>query len=312
MFIMLCMNETHAKESGTMTISKYMIFNTVVGLGSLMKAAEKLNLTQSGVSHAIASLETEFGFSLLTRDRAGISLTTNGELILQDVRETLQARQRLMEKVAAIKGVEIGTVRIGTFTSVSSQWLPGIIKEFHNQFPALEINLLEGDYDDIGRWVATGAVDFGFVSLPTAKCFEVIPLVKDKMLCIISKDHPLRSQKQICFDQIKDEAFIMPKWGSNDDLRRILDENNVKLKIKYEVAEDQTIIAMVQNGLGISILPEMVLFHNIHNVCAIDLEKPAYRKIGIAFNSIKNTSPAANKFLDTMQFWLKRQELLDH
>lgn len=77
-----------------MTISQYQVFHAVVELGSLTKAAENLNLTQSGVSHAIASLETELGFSLLTRDRVGVALTINGELILKYIRETLQCNDR--------------------------------------------------------------------------------------------------------------------------------------------------------------------------------------------------------------------------
>ncbi len=294
-----------------MTISKYEIFHGVVELGSLTKAAESLNLTQSGVSHAIASLEAELGFSLLTRDRAGVTLTSNGELILKYVRETLQCNERLRQKVAEIKGLEIGTVRIGTFTSVSSQWLPGIIKEFHKQHPAIEIKLNEGYYDDIHRWILNGAVDFGFVSLPVIQSFEFIPLKRDKMLCILPKEHPLGQQNEISFEQIKKEAFIMPKWGNTGDVRRILLENNLKTKIKYEVIEDQAIIAMVQNGLGISILPEMVLYRHLHDVHIANLEKPAYRTIGIALNSIKNVSPAARKFLTCIKSWLDQQGLLD-
>ncbi|WP_378955187.1 LysR family transcriptional regulator [Pelosinus sp. sgz500959] len=294
-----------------MTISKYEVFYSVVELGSLTKAAESLNLTQSGVSHSIASLEAELGFSLLTRDRAGVTLTSNGELILKYVRETLQCNDRLRQKVAEIKGLEIGTVRVGTFTSVSSQWLPSMIKEFKSQHPGIEIKLAEGDYDDINQWILNGTVDFGFVSLPVTQSFEFIPLKKDKMLCILPNEHPLKHQDQISFAQIKEEEFIMPKWGNTGDVRRILLENNLQPKIKYEVVEDQAIIAMVQNGLGISILPEMVLLHNAHHVHIVNLEKPAYRTIGIALNSMKNTSPAARKFLSCIRSWLDRQGLLD-
>jgi len=74
-----------------------------------------------------------------------------------------------------------------------------------------------------------------------------------------------------------------------------------------EVVEDQAI-----NGLGISILPEMVLLHNTHNVHVANLEKPAYRTIGIALNSLKNMSPAARKFLACIRWWLDLQGLLDY
>ena len=294
-----------------MTISRYEIFHSVVELGSLTKAADSLNLTQSGVSHAIASLETELGFSLLTRDRAGVSLTTNGELILNYVRETLHCNDRLRQKVAEIKGIQIGTVRIGTFTSVSTQWLPGIIKEFQNQYPMIEIKLFEGDYDDINRWIANGTVDFGFVSLPVTQAFEFVPLKKDKLVWVLPKDHALQHQDEIAFDQIKEEAFIMPKWGTHGDVRRILLENNLKPRIKYEVVEDQAIVAMVKNGLGISILPEMVLLNNTRDIQVVNLEKTAFRTIGIALISMQKSSPAAKKFLICVRSWLDNQKLLD-
>lgn len=294
-----------------MTIFKYQVFHAVVESGSLTKAAEALALTQSGVSHAIAGLESEFGFRLLTRDRTGIALTSNGERVLARIREILQAEERLRQDVAAISGLEMGIIRIGTFTSVSSQWLPGVIKEFQQHHPAIEIKLAEGDYDEIARWIASGAVDFGFVSLPAAKSFESIPLVKDELYCILPADHVWNQQERISFEQIEKEPFIMPKWGANDDVRRFLNENKIKPTVKYEVAEDQAIIAMVENGLGISILPKMVLHQHDQNIHIASLEKPAHRTIGIAFTAINSASPATAKFLDFLQRWLKKQGLLD-
>ncbi|HWR40534.1 MAG TPA: LysR family transcriptional regulator [Patescibacteria group bacterium] len=293
-----------------MAILKYRVFHAVVEAGSLTKAAETLNMTQSGVSHVLSGLESEMGFSLLIRGRSGVSLTSNGERMLKCIRDTLRSEDRLREEVAAIKGLERGQVRIGTFTSVSAQWLPGMIKEFQLCHPALDIRLAEGDYDEIGRWIINGSVDFGFLSLPAPPSLETIPLVKDEMLCILPMGHPLQDQRKISFEQIKEEFFIMPKWGSDDDLRRILHENNVSPKIKYEVTEDQAIIAMVKNGLGISILPAMVLFGNDHGIRALKLEKPACRTIGVACPSLKKASPAARKFLDCVPVWLKNKKLL--
>jgi DNA-binding transcriptional LysR family regulator len=294
-----------------MSLSRYEIFHSVVELGSLTKAAEFLNLTQSGVSHAIASLETELGFSLLTRDRAGVRLTTNGEIILNYVRDTLQCNDRLRQKVAEINGIQIGTVRIGTFTSVSSQWLPGIIQTFRSLYPMIEIKLFEGDYDDINRWIANGTVDFGFVSLPVIQAFEFIPLKKDKLVCVLPQEHFLRHQSEITFAQIEKEAFIMPKWGTHGDVRRILVENNLKLDIRYEVVEDQAIVAMVKRGLGISILPEMVLRHNMDDIQIVNLERATYRTIGIALMAMSKASPAAKKVLNCVKKWLDSEKLLD-
>ncbi|CEH28536.1 LysR family transcriptional regulator [Aneurinibacillus migulanus] len=291
-----------------MTLAKFEVFRTVIELGGLSKAAEALGLTQSAVSHAIASLESDFGFTLLTRGRSGISLTSNGERILLYIHEILKWNEQMMQEVANINGIEVGTVRIGTFPSVSIQWLPQIMKQFKQSFPLIEIKLFEGNYDDIEQWIVNGAVDFGFLSLPTSKAFEVIPLKKDKMLCILPDTHPLHQQDKIYFEQIKNEMFIMPKSNIDKDVRKILKNNNVTPEIQYEVEEDQAIIAMVQNNLGISILPEMILYRIPNNVCVINLEGDNYRSIGIAATSLKNISPAAGKFIEYVKLWLNVQE----
>lgn len=291
-----------------MTLAKFEVFRTVIELGGLSKAAEALGLTQSAVSHAIASLESDFGFTLLTRGRSGISLTSNGERILLYIREILKWNEQMIQEVANINGIEVGTVRIGTFPSVSIQWLPQIMKQFKQSFPLIEIKLFEGNYDDIEQWIVNGAVDFGFLSLPASKAFEVIPLKKDKMLCILPDTHPLHQQDKIYFEQIKNEMFIMPKSNIDKDVRKILKNNNVTPEIQYEVEEDQAIIAMVQNNLGISILPEMILYRIPNNVCVINLEGDHYRSIGIASTSLKNISPAAGKFIEYVKSWLNVQE----
>ncbi|MCM2534696.1 LysR family transcriptional regulator [Neobacillus pocheonensis] len=287
-----------------MSLAKFEIFSTVVELGSLTKAGETLGLTQSAVSHAIAGLESDWGFSILNRGRSGIHLTSNGELILKYIREILKWNEEMVQEIANINGLEIGTVRIGTISSVSIHWLPEIMKKFNEYHPSIEIKLMEGDYDDVEHWISNGLVDFGFVSLPTSQHFEVIPLKKDRMLCILSDEHPLAEQNKISFEMIKEEPLIKSKKGSDNDLIRILKENNVTSNIKYELIDDQAIISMVGNGMGISILPEMVLHRVPTNVRILKIERENYRTIGIAATSFKTLAPATKKFIEYLKSWL--------
>jgi len=288
-----------------MNLIKYQIFCKVVETGSLTKAGEMMNLTQSAISHAITSLENEFGLSLLIRNRSGIRLTNNGERLIQYFREILQLNEKINQEVAAIKGVEIGTVRIGTFSSVSIQWLPQIMKQFQELFPHIEIKLLDGNYIEIEGWITSGIADLGFVNLPTLETFDVVPLHKDRMVCIICSNHPLSSQASIRIEQLIDEPFIMPVAGCDTDVLRIFTHNKLIPKVKYELEDDHAIIAMVQNGLGLSILPEMILSQLPENVCYRPLEGEYYRSIGIATTSIKNTSPAAIKLIEFITRWVK-------
>ncbi|MGX9136396.1 LysR family transcriptional regulator [Rummeliibacillus sp. JY-2-4R] len=293
-----------------MSLAKFEIFSAVVEFGSLTKAGEALGLTQSAVSHAIASLESEWGLSLLNRGRSGINLTSNGEHVLKYIREILKWNEEMHQEIANIKGLTIGKVRIGTFSSVSAQWLPGILKNFNEVYPSIEITLLEGDYDDIENWISNGIVDFGFVSLPTLHHFEVIPLKKDRMLCLLYTEHPLVQQNKIRLKMIEKEPLIMPKKGSDNDLRRLLEENNITPNIKFELADDQAIFSMVQHGMGIAILPEMALYRVPNDICVLNLEHESYRTIGLAAASFKTLPPATKRFIEYLKSWLS--ESLDN
>lgn len=288
-----------------MSITKYEVFLKVVELGSLTKAADVLGFTQSGISHTISSLEMEFGFSLLVRNRSGVKLTVNGEQVVQPIREILKWNEQLKQQVADIHGLETGTITIGTFTSVSVHWLPGMIKEFRKEYPYIEFKLMEGGYLEIEQWIEAGVVDCGFISLPTRDKFEVFPLKQDRMLAILSQDHPLSKAPYMPLAQMAYEDFIIQKAGSDYDARRVLERAGIQPNIKFTAGDDYAIIAMVENGLGISVLPEMVISRQNHNVAMLELEERSFRSLGIAVHSMKYASPATRRFLKHVQVWLK-------
>lgn len=104
--------------------------------------------------------------------------------------------------------------------------------------------------------------------------------------------------------QIAHEDFIIQKPGSDYDARRVLDKAGIKPNIKFTVGDDSAIIAMVENGLGISILPEMIITRQNHNVAMLELEERSFRSLGIAVHSLKYASPATRRFLKHAREWL--------
>ena len=295
-----------------MSLAKYEIFSTIVDAGSLTKAAERLNLTQSGVSYAVTTLESELGFSLIKRDRSGVTLTPNGERILQCIRGILHQEKLLRQEAAAIKGVDIGTVSIGTLASVSMRWLPGILGEFQRLHPAVEVKTRMGGYDEMKEWIIHWVVDFGFVALPASKQFDAIPLKRDKLMVVIPPEHPLGKRRELMLKELENERLIMPLWGSDDNIRKVLAKSKVNFRIQYEVAEERTILAMVQMGLGISILPQLMLVHLPKGVQLVPLAHDEdYRTIGLAAISLKYLSPAARNFVNCTRAWLEEHHELD-
>ena len=292
------MNKIHVSQKGMlMSISKFETLAKVCELGSLTKAAEVLGCTQSAVSHTINSLEEQFGFAILTRSRAGVKLTDDGQRIMPSVRGMLNYYEQLNQTVSAIRGLDFGTVRIGAFTSVAVHWLPGVIKEFQRDYPNVDIKLLNGDYHDVEKWLTEGSVDLGFVNLPTSLNCECIALMEDKLLAILPPEYDLRGRDRFNVEDFAGQEFLMPSLGFHLDILRALNRSNVTPVIRTTQVSDSVIISMVEHGLGVSVLSELVLKGRRDDVQAVPLDPPAYRQLGILVRDRKDLRPAARRFI---------------
>lgn len=291
-----------------MSLKKLEAFVKVVDLGSLTRAAQALGYTQSGVSHMISALEDEFGFLLLKRNRSGVRLTVEGERVLSAVRGILNSNEQLTQTIAAIHGLDTGTVRIGTFSSVAVHWLPGMIQSFQQKYPRIEFKLLNGDYHDVEHWLSEGAVDLGFVTLPTRLDLPCIPLWEDKLLAILPEHHRLAHLSKFPLSEVESEDFIGLLEDSNHDIRRIFAPVGLTPKMKFTTKDDYAIIAMVAHGLGISILPELLLKNSIGpHLRTMELDPAATRTIALALADEENMGPAALSFSKHISTWITAQ-----
>lgn len=146
MFVIISMTKSDVFE---VNIQKYMAFISTVEHGSFTKAAEILNYSQSGISRMINDLEKEWGISLLERRRSGVRLTSDGLKLLPFAKSVCTEYQKLQTQIDELNGLQSGLIRIGTFSSVATHWLPNIIKEFQKDYPNIDYELLLGDYTEI-------------------------------------------------------------------------------------------------------------------------------------------------------------------
>ncbi|MDO4531692.1 MAG: LysR family transcriptional regulator, partial [Bacillota bacterium] len=160
-------------------ILKYIAFVKTVEYGSFTKAAEILNYSQSGISRMISDLESAWKVTLLERNKGGIRLTGDGLKLLPRAKALLNEYEQLQTEIDAINGLQSGIIRIGTFSSIATHWLPNIIKEFQKDYPNIDYELLLGDYTEIEEWIRTGRVDLGFLRLPTLPELETHFLEQD-------------------------------------------------------------------------------------------------------------------------------------
>lgn len=285
-----------------MNIQKYMAFVKTVEYGSFTKAAEKLNYTQSGVSRMINDLENEWGLTLLERGRAGVSLTSDGLKILPTLQRICNEQELLITQVQNLHDGQSGLIRIGTFSSVATHWLPTIIKRFGEDYPKIEFELLLGDYTEIESWIKDGRVDFGFLGLPTAVELETIELEKDRLLVVLPKNHPLADCETFPMKELENNPFMLLEKGGKAEISEIFEKNQLTPKVHFTTWDDYAIMSMVENGLGISILPELILQRIPYQVVIKELQVPAFRTIGIAMRNEQALSLAAKRFLEYLPY----------
>lgn len=285
-----------------MNILKYMAFIRTVEYGSFTRAAEMLNYSQSGISRMINDLEKEWKVVLLERSRAGVRLTSDGTKLLPYAKSLCNEYQKLQMQVDELNGLQSGLIRIGTFSSVATHWLPNIIREFQKDYPNIDYELLLGDYTEIEEWIADGRVDCGFLRLPTHPDFETIFLEQDKLLAILPENHPLAGCAQFPVAELCSDPFMLLEKGVKAEVSEIFERCGLTPNVHFTTWDDYAIMSMVESGLGISILPQLILKRVPYRIVAKELDVPAYRKIGLALREKKTASLAVKRFLEYLQY----------
>lgn len=276
-------------------MNRYIALQKVVELGSFTKAADVLGYTQPAISQMISSLENELSIKLLYRSRYGIHLTLEGERIFPSIQKTVAGYKAMLEIAKEIKGLDSGTIRIGTISSISCHWLPGLIKEFQEIYPNVQFILHQGDYTSIPEWVRTGEADFGFINP------DAIPGIKTKFIktgelrAVLPVNHPLSTKEYITLDDLAREPFLLLEEGALSEPMEAFRNAGLEPDVRLCVHDDYSILSMIESGLGVSILPELVLRKTNYRVAILPLRPVLTRKIGLIMKD-KNAIPIASKY----------------
>ena len=232
------------------------------------------------------------------RTARGVTLTENGRRLLPSIQALVNDQHALTQAINQIGGVVAGTLRVGTFTSVSMQWLPRLIQNFTARHPGVEFDLQAGDYDQITEMLVAGKVDCGFLAAPAHEGLEFFPLYRDPMLAFLPKGHPLARKRSLTLDDLLDEELIIPAQGSDNDINAVLKETEKPANIRYVLNDDFSVLSMVEGGLGVAIMPELILKSCKSYPVARPLSPKRYRTIGIASLPKGGISMLAQTFID--------------
>lgn len=283
-------------------LQKYQALLKTVECGSFTKAAATLGYTQSSVSKMIADLEQEWHVSLLERNRGGVQITAEGLELLPYAQTLVNDYRLLQERVADLNGLQQGLIRIGVFSSVATHWMPKIIQAFQRDYPGIQYELLLGDYEEIENWIAGGRVECGFLRLPTRQDFETIALEKDELVLVLPKGHPLAEQDRVEPSALSGQPFMLLEHGGKTEVSEFLELHKVKPSVQFTTWDDYAIMSMVESGLGLAILPRLILQRIPYEVEIHPFTEPFYREIALALPGRKNTSGAVKRFVEYLKY----------
>ncbi len=278
-----------------MGFRQYKAFYSCVETGSLTEAAKRMGCTQSAISHLLKELEEETGFAVLIRNKGGVRLTEKGSGLFTVIKDLMRSETAVQERIKELSE-PASTIRVGAFTSVAVHWLPSLMKGYEEKNRDVKFVIKGGGYKEIADAVKKGKIDVGFVGLPIdGKCIQ-IPLCEDKLLAVLPKNH--LSSGAFPIENFQRERVITLTEDTDWDSRRVFAQAGIEPNIQYKSSDDYAMIAMVEQGMGICVMPELLLKGRDGNVITSELDPPAHRTIGLAVAFDKASDPLVCDFVD--------------
>jgi DNA-binding transcriptional LysR family regulator len=279
-----------------MTEAQLRAFVAVAASGGFGEAARRLHMSQPGVSRAVRALEVELGGDLFVRGRGTAVLTDLGERALVRSRAILGEADGMRQERDEVRGIARGHVRLGSMPSVSATILPALLSRLERRHPALAVTVLDGHDDELVDWVRAGIVDVAVVAGEHPD-LELQPLITDELLAVVPAGHPLAEHTQLRARDLADEPFILTRAGCERLVLAALSAEGVVPKVSHEVSEASTILAMVGEGLGVSLMPGLAAPNPPKTVALRSLRPRASRDLSLAVAPTHAPSPAVRAFL---------------
>ena len=283
-----------------MDSKKIQALLTVRETENLTRAAEALSYTQSGMTHMMQALERELGLALLQRGRSGVKLTEEAEALVPAMERFAAAADALERAVERCKGSSRRRLRVGAYSSMAQHWLPEIVQRFRADEPEAEVSIRMGSVTELLGLLKAGEVDCAFVSYLASGMTEALdwlPLHNDELVAILPESYPVKGAL-FGVRGFAGKDFLMPGDDFELDILPMLAANRVQPVVRYTNMNDPTILSMVEHGLGVSVLSELVIQGRHDRVLALPLTPPAYRELGVATRADSRGQKLLTRFVD--------------
>ncbi|MGF1522144.1 MAG: LysR family transcriptional regulator [Leptolyngbyaceae cyanobacterium] len=284
-------------------LSHLQLLIAVADCGSFSEAALQLQMSQSAVSYAIASLETDLGVTLLSRGRYGAYLTPVGEQVVDRARQITYLMDDIFKQANLSRGLQGGHVRISSFRSAATHILPEVIAEFCRCYPQIAVSIADhDDRPDVEADLRRGRTDIGITYLPTGSEFETRELMRDEFIVLFPPDF-VPAGHVLDWEDVMAYPLIMAPEGDGCDAMVYAHcaKHGIHLQPTYQIRSDATIVNMVAKGLGAAISPRLAAEPIPKGVQVYSLPIPIARVICAATLTDALLTPAAFAFLDLLK-----------
>lgn len=264
-----------------MDTEKCVVLLTAIDQGSLSAAAETLGYTPSGVSRLVASLETELGLPLLVRSKGGVTPTPECEVLRPRLAELAALGRACREEAAAVRGLEAGTITVGSAYRPLYRVLAATIAAFSAAHPGIQVRIEHANSSTLAAGMATHSIDFSLMSRREIDC-RWTPLSQDAMVAVLPPDHALARAQSFPIERLLDDPFIELYPGEDCDNSRTLAAAGIRPRAAYTAHDTSAAFALVEAGLGIALMNDIYARAADAHVAVVPLAPARIVEIGIA------------------------------
>ena len=274
----------------TPTLRQLELLLALVSSDGIAGAGAKLGMSASATSHALRALETALGTELVDRGVPGVVLTYTGEQVLPHVRDMFASLQ--LAQATALAGAELktGLLRLGSFgASATIRVLPPLLERFRARYPGIEVVVSEKPDEQTSR------LELAAVTLPKPD-FDAQTLAIDELVAVLPAGHPLARHDTVPLKAMTDDPFILTRAGSQAQVTRLFARHGLRPRTSFELVQLMSILELVAQGKGISVLAKLALPDRYEGVVLRPLAPGASRRIGLVCLNERRLSPVARAF----------------
>ncbi|WP_395319787.1 LysR family transcriptional regulator [Fructilactobacillus frigidiflavus] len=278
-------------------MNKYLALKLVLEHQSITKAANIMGYSQPAISQMLNSLEQEFGFPVLSKQRQHLKLTKEGQAIYPFVVKLINDHQALLDKQHEITDQANRLIRIATIPSISQQWLPELISAFQFQNPNVDFSIIQGDNVSIPQLVENGDAELGILNQDAAPDCECEFLQEQTLKAVIPQKYPIAAQvSDLKLAELTSYPYILLEEGLHSESLNQFRAAGLKPHIKMRLHDRFSTLLMVEQGLGYTIMPVDQSLEDQHQIRILKTNPKITRKIGIITKNEIIMTSAAEKF----------------